>query len=164
MRSNAAIGIVLTPDKKKVLLVKRQDVPIWVLPGGGIDLGEASKEAVIREVLEETGLTVEVIRKVAEYTPINRLAKKTETFECKKISGELLKGEETREIDYFSINQLPKNLFFLHKEWLLEALLNKPEVIERELKNVTYWNLAKYFLLHPLWVLGFLKTLFLKKN
>ena len=32
----------------------------WTLPGGGIDFGEDPKDAVVREFMEETGLTVKV--------------------------------------------------------------------------------------------------------
>lgn len=34
------------------------DVGFWTLPGGGIDFGEAPVDAMVREVYEETGLTV----------------------------------------------------------------------------------------------------------
>ena len=36
----------------------------WTLPGGGIDFGEDPEDAVVREFIEETGLTVKV-RKLA---------------------------------------------------------------------------------------------------
>jgi 8-oxo-dGTP diphosphatase len=48
----------------EVLLVKRGREPMagsWSLPGGGIELGEMAAAACAREVLEETGLKVEVI-------------------------------------------------------------------------------------------------------
>jgi len=46
-----------------ILLVQRGKQPLqgqWSLPGGAIETGELLKTAVAREVLEETGLTVEV--------------------------------------------------------------------------------------------------------
>lgn len=159
MRTNAAIGIIFTKDRSQILLVKRHDVPVWVLPGGGVEPNESSREAVIREVREETGLNVEIVRKVAEYTPINNLARFTEIFECRALEGDLQKGPETRSIDFFPIHKMPKNFFFLHEEWLKDALKNCAEPIQRPLSNVTYWNLAKYFLRHPTWVVRFLMTL-----
>ena len=50
----SAYGIVIRDDK--ILLVK--DGGKYHLPGGGLELGEDPKDAVVREVREETGLTV----------------------------------------------------------------------------------------------------------
>ena len=63
----AASTVVYNPDKKKFLLVKRSDTKEmnpgeWEFPGGFIEEGETAREAAMRELLEETGLTGEVIR------------------------------------------------------------------------------------------------------
>ena len=45
----------------RVLLVKRGKEPLrgrWVVPGGTVEAGETLQEALVREVREETGLTV----------------------------------------------------------------------------------------------------------
>jgi ADP-ribose pyrophosphatase YjhB (NUDIX family) len=50
-------------DGPRVLLIKRGNPPLkgqWSLPGGGVEVGETLEQAVAREVLEETGLTIEV--------------------------------------------------------------------------------------------------------
>jgi 8-oxo-dGTP pyrophosphatase MutT (NUDIX family) len=44
----------------QVLLVRRIDDGNWELPGGRIDVGETARQAVIREVAEESGITVEL--------------------------------------------------------------------------------------------------------
>jgi 8-oxo-dGTP diphosphatase len=54
------VGAVVI-DGGKVLLVRRGQDPLkgeWSLPGGALELGETLQQAVIREVWEETGLTV----------------------------------------------------------------------------------------------------------
>ena len=56
------VGAVMF-EGERVLLVKRAHEPLkgeWSFPGGRVELGETLEEAVGREVLEETGLRVEV--------------------------------------------------------------------------------------------------------
>ena len=48
-----------------MLLVKERDDGLWSLPGGWAEIGESPKEAVAREVLEESGFQVEVSRLLA---------------------------------------------------------------------------------------------------
>jgi 8-oxo-dGTP diphosphatase len=62
-------AIIPFPDGK-ILLVKRDTVPFkgyWALPGGRVDPGETAGQTVIREVKEETGLDVKIVRVVGEY-------------------------------------------------------------------------------------------------
>jgi 8-oxo-dGTP diphosphatase len=57
------VGAVVV-NKERVLLVRRGREPLkgqWSLPGGLLELGEPLTAGVAREVLEETGLTVEPI-------------------------------------------------------------------------------------------------------
>lgn len=58
------VGAVIKKNDS-VLLVKRKHEPgkdLWSIPGGLVELGETVQEAVKREVKEETGLEVEVIK------------------------------------------------------------------------------------------------------
>ena len=62
-----AVGAVVTDDRGRLLLVLRGREPaagLWSIPGGKVEPGEAREEAVRREVLEETGLLVEVVAPV----------------------------------------------------------------------------------------------------
>lgn len=54
------VGAVVVHDGR-VLLVRRGKEPLrgrWVVPGGTVEAGETLQEALVREVREETGLTV----------------------------------------------------------------------------------------------------------
>ncbi len=55
------VGAVMIRDGR-ILLERRKNDPgkgKWSIPGGIVELGESTEEAVIREVKEETGLDVE---------------------------------------------------------------------------------------------------------
>ena len=57
-----AVGAIVI-DKGTILLVKRNREPArgqWSLPGGRVELGETLREALVREVREETGIDVDV--------------------------------------------------------------------------------------------------------
>src|SRR5579862_6341980 len=61
-RPIVGVGAVIL-DSGRVLLVKRAHEPLkgeWSLPGGAVDVGETLEAAVAREILEETGLMVDV--------------------------------------------------------------------------------------------------------
>ncbi|MBS4169037.1 NUDIX domain-containing protein [Parachlamydia sp. AcF125] len=150
---DCALGIVFSEDRSQVLLIKRRDTPIWVLPGGGIDDGELPARTAEREVFEESGLCVKGVRKTGEYFPINRLATRTHVFECKPNGGTLQPGEESLETAFFPLDSLPQPFLEIHLEWIHDALLNCSHVIQKPISSVTYWRVMKFFFLHPLIVL-----------
>jgi len=62
-------------SRPKVLLIRRAQEPLkgeWSLPGGGVELGETLEDAIRREVLEETGLAVDVVDVVKAFDRIVR--------------------------------------------------------------------------------------------
>ncbi|MFF0145972.1 NUDIX domain-containing protein [Amycolatopsis sulphurea] len=63
-----SVTAVVRDDKGRVLLIHKIDNDLWALPGGGHDVGERITDTVVREVREETGLNVEVVRLVGTYT------------------------------------------------------------------------------------------------
>ena len=59
-------GIVFD-EKGRVLLIQRDDIFTWALPGGSLDSGELPPEGTVREVFEETGLKVSADRLIGLY-------------------------------------------------------------------------------------------------
>ena len=101
----------------RVLLQRRSDNGYWNLPGGGLELGESVAQACVREVREETGLEVEVVRLIGVYSapdittmsyPDGRVIQYvTSLFECRVTGGTLEFDEESLALDWFDPLELP---------------------------------------------------------
>jgi 8-oxo-dGTP diphosphatase len=111
----------------KILLIKRNTHPFvgfWALPGGRMDPGETIEQTVVREVKEETGLDVKIVRIVGEY--VERGAREEIEYEyyptcfvVEPVGGELKKQDsEIQEMKLFSLDALPKPLAFEHEKML----------------------------------------------
>lgn len=107
----AATCIVQRGDE--VLMVRRAVQPgigLWSMPGGYVDRGEVIEEAAAREVLEETGLEVEVGRLVGLFSerdhPVIVAA-----FTARETGGSLSAGEEAQEVGFFPLDYLPPLAF-----------------------------------------------------
>lgn len=155
---DAAIGIVLDAKRQSVLLVKRRDVPVWVLPGGGIDANETPEQTVVRELGEETGLQVVIKRKCAEYLPINRFTSKAHLFECQVLAGELKAGDEEIACDFFPLQELPKPFFQYHADWLHEALTGDERCIQRTMSKHTFLRICLTYCIRPRYAFRYLCT------
>ena len=73
-RPMVGVGAVVWRDER-VLLIKRSKPPRegqWSLPGGAQHLGETLREAVAREILEETGLALSDVRLLTTLDLIDR--------------------------------------------------------------------------------------------
>jgi 8-oxo-dGTP diphosphatase len=153
-----AVCAIIYREKDEVLLIKRQDFAVWVLPGGGLEEGENPEEGVLREVLEETGFTATIVRKVAEYLPVNRFTQLTHFFECRIEKGEPTTGSETADLQFFPIHQLPPLTLDVYKDWIRDAQKKLPLPILKKIQKASYGYLLFYFLRRPFWILRFLRS------
>jgi len=112
-------GALIINNKNETLLVKRglkskNEVGVWSKPGGAVEFGEKVEDAVIREIKEELGIEIELI-KFLGFT--NQIIKEenqhwvTFNYLAKIINGEpqILELEKTAEIKWFNLNDLPPN-------------------------------------------------------
>ena len=62
------VGIVLINAEGRIFAGQRLDnpTPAWQMPQGGIDDGEKPKEAALRELWEETGVTADLVEEIAK--------------------------------------------------------------------------------------------------
>lgn len=159
MAKNPSSVLTIVYDKSKsfILLVKRRDVPMWVLPGGGIDPGEQAETAAAREVLEESGLHVGQLTLVAHFTTLNKLAQDTVIFTAVAKDGAFSDSNESNDVAFYRLGEFPENTFYIHKEWIKE-ISRETEIIRRPLYEVTYCAAIKYFLSHPFLFLRYLRS------
>lgn len=68
--------VVFTQEEEpKVLLIQRGNEPYkscWAFPGGFMNMEETAEECAVRELKEETGLTVNRIRQIGAYSKVDR--------------------------------------------------------------------------------------------
>jgi ADP-ribose pyrophosphatase YjhB (NUDIX family) len=115
---------IFDQQERTVLLTRRNDYPIWCLPGGGIDAGETIAQAALRETEEETGLIVKLIRLVGVYSRPHwwEGGGHTVVFAAETLGGELGRtDEEVASIQYFPIDQLPSDLLWWHRQCIEDA-------------------------------------------
>jgi 8-oxo-dGTP diphosphatase len=121
----ATAVIRFPPDK--ILLIKRRTVPFngyWALPGGRMNPGETVEQTIVREVKEETGLDVAVVRKIGEYHEQGvqdavEYDYHPACFLVNAVGGEIKKQEsEIEEINLFSLSAIPTTLAFEHAQMI----------------------------------------------
>lgn len=128
-------------------------MPVWVIPGGGIEPGEEPIEAAKREAFEETGLDVEIIRKLGTFSKKNWLSDETHVFVAKPAGGSLHLGPESRDLVWFT--EIPKIVPPPHSAWIELALEGK-EDLEMPVPQASYGLFFKACLRHPSIMLRFL--------
>jgi len=106
---------VVTDDNGKIVLHKRSDNHLWSLPGGAMELGESIEQTIIREVKEETGFDVQVIKCIGIYTDPHHVIAYSDgevrqqfsiCFACKIIGGEIAVSSESTRVELFTKEEI----------------------------------------------------------
>lgn len=122
-----AVGGVITRGNK-ILLGKRRDEPDrykWAIPGGKLELNETIEEGLKREMLEETGLTVEVenllgiseiIRRDFHYVILD--------YKCIPVKGIEQAGSDALRLKYFDMESLDDSINESTMEFIKEMKIS----------------------------------------
>jgi ADP-ribose pyrophosphatase YjhB (NUDIX family) len=132
-------AVIFDPTRQKVLLTRRTDNGRWCLPGGQMEAGESVLEACAREVREETGLQVRIVRLLGVYSNPHRLVEYADgnryhvvalNFEAEAIAGDLTLSDETTEFGYFSPDEIAQmDVMDPHIERVADAFADHAEVV-----------------------------------
>jgi 8-oxo-dGTP diphosphatase len=123
--SLAVDGVIIKEDR--ILLIKRKNEPYkdkWAIPGGFVEYGETTENAVLREIKEETGLEAVIDRLVGVYSDPRRDPRKhvvSITYLLKEVKGKEEGGDDAKEAKWWDVNKLPE-LAFDHKYIINDAL------------------------------------------
>lgn len=113
------VAAIVRRDDGQILLERRSDCGWWGLPGGRVEPGESITEAALREVFEETGLTVRITGLVGLYSepeerivtyPDNVVHLIDAAVAAEVVSGRLTISPESEELQFFDPQRLPADL------------------------------------------------------
>lgn len=130
-----AAGVLILDQENRVLLQLRSDNGKWGRPGGFMEMGETIEETARREVYEETGLTLGKLDFFGIYSGPNyesilangdQVALVKIIFTCQDYHGTLDKeNEESLELEFFSVDNLPENIYPPQKIEFIDLLSGK---------------------------------------
>lgn len=122
--SLAVDGVIIKDNM--VLLIKRRNDPYkdkWAIPGGFVEYGERTEDAVLREIKEETGLESKIDRLVGVYSDPKRDPRKhvvSIAYLLRDPSGTEKGGDDAKEAKWWDTNKLP-DIAFDHYRILNDA-------------------------------------------
>ncbi len=129
---NPTVGVaVILMEKERILLVKRKGsyAGAWCIPCGHVEWDEDVREAAIREMHEETGLTVELDPVFEALSNFHDEKHHTVGvwFLGKRVSGVLSPGSDAVQAKYFPLDNLPENMAFPTDREICQKLLDSTE-------------------------------------
>jgi 8-oxo-dGTP pyrophosphatase MutT (NUDIX family) len=128
-----SVGGVVFDEQRRVLLQQASDDGEWYVPGGAIDPGEEPADAIVREMLEETGLNIEPVRILGvakspniTYPNGHQVQYVAITFLCRIVGGTLkISDDESLALRFFDTRDLPL-LREEHAARIVQALADEP--------------------------------------
>ena len=138
-RIEAAAAAIFDHGERLVLLIKENyDRRRWGFPGGALEPGETSVEAVVRETLEETGLEVRADVLVGSYDLADS-SLVAHLYRCTIVTGTPAVPDtgEIAEVRWWPVDALPQPETNLLHHALPDALAGRSGVIRHGLARVS---------------------------
>ncbi|MFD3530090.1 NUDIX hydrolase [Streptomyces sp. NPDC058664] len=120
LHSVSVAGVVVREDGR-ILAIQRADNGTWEPPGGVLELDERPEQGAAREVLEETGLRVEVQRLTGVYKNMTRGVVAL-VFRCRPIGGEESTSAESTAVEWLTRDEVEERMTEVYAVRVLDAL------------------------------------------
>jgi ADP-ribose pyrophosphatase YjhB (NUDIX family) len=120
LHSVSVAGVVVREDGR-LLAIRRADNGTWELPGGVLELNETPEAGVAREVLEETGIHVEVDELTGVYKNTTRGIVAL-VFRCKPSGGTERTSTESTAVEWLTPDEVSERMAEVFAVRLLDAL------------------------------------------
>ncbi|MEU8193323.1 NUDIX domain-containing protein [Microbispora amethystogenes] len=104
-RHSVSVAGVILDEQGRALLIQRRDNGHWEAPGGILERDEDIKTGLCREVLEETGLTVEPEALTGVYKNMTHGIVAL-VFRCRTLRGTLTETDETRSFHWATAKEV----------------------------------------------------------
>ncbi|GAA3792283.1 NUDIX hydrolase [Streptomyces chiangmaiensis] len=118
--SVSVAGIVIREDGK-ILAIRRADNGAWEPPGGILELHEDPQTGVVREVFEETSITVDVHQLTGVYENM-KLSVVAPVFRCEPVAGTERTSSESTDIDWLTPDEVRERMSEVIAIRVLDAL------------------------------------------
>ncbi|MDP9844046.1 NUDIX hydrolase [Streptosporangium lutulentum] len=104
---SVSVAGVIINDQGRALLIQRRDNNHWEAPGGVLERDEDITTGLLREIREETGLTIEPVTLTGVYKNMTRGIVAL-VFRCKVIDGRLTETDEARAFRWVTAEEVQK--------------------------------------------------------
>ncbi|ALE86293.1 NUDIX hydrolase [Pseudonocardia sp. HH130629-09] len=124
-RHSVAVAGVTVREDGRILVVQRRDNGRWEAPGGVLEQDETFEQGVVREIAEETGVTVAVDHLSGVYKNMT-IGVVAIVYRCHFLSGEPTTTAESQRVEWLTVDEVEDRMMPAYAVRVLDALTTEP--------------------------------------
>ena len=122
-RHSVSVAAAIVDADDRILAIKRRDNGQWEPPGGVLELDESIHDGLVREVREETGLTIQPGPLTGVYKNMARGIVAL-VFRCSVVDGSPSASAEAVEVRWLSANEIREHMDEAYAVRMLDAFVD----------------------------------------